>query len=39
MNKVIRATRDTLPTLLALAWGVAPNPAGVLRVLIERAEG
>ena len=39
MNKLIRTTRAALPTLLALAWSVAPNPAAAPRVLIERAEG
>ena len=39
MNKLILTTRAALPTLLALAWGVAPNAAPAPRVLVERGEG
>ena len=37
MNKLIRATRAAVPTLLALAWGVGPNSAAPV-VLVERAK-
>lgn len=38
MNKFIRTTRAAFPTLLALAWGVAPNASSAPRILIERRE-